>query len=237
MKTIAEQVHKFDRENARRMAYGMPEIQDDKSEAEQVAEIFNDLFSQLRATFPAAMSALRSQEEFNEFRRQWLLAFGENGITSSKQVDAGMRVARRQEKPFLPSPGQFVTWCRDESAIVAGLPTTQELVDLIYQYARNRSRYPDAESYPWKSNAHYWLVTTVYSVMRAQSLSDSEMCQRAVVELEKMAKRIARGETIPDPVKGIPVLRGKSLTREEGLSRIAELRKQHGLRGGNHDGE
>ncbi|WP_240331513.1 replication protein P, partial [Enterococcus faecium] len=25
-------------------------------------------------------------------------------------VNAGMRVARRQNRPFLPSPGQFVAW-------------------------------------------------------------------------------------------------------------------------------
>ncbi|EGD8977800.1 hypothetical protein DN797_24685, partial [Escherichia coli] len=25
--------------------------------------------------------------------------------------------------------------------------------------------YPDAESYPWKSNAHYWLVTNLYRTL------------------------------------------------------------------------
>ncbi|MBX9028045.1 hypothetical protein GQS73_04545 [Enterobacter ludwigii] len=47
----------------------------------------------------------------NEFRCQLLLTFQENGIHSMAQVDAGMRISCRQERPSLPSPGQIVAWC------------------------------------------------------------------------------------------------------------------------------
>ncbi|EFC1716728.1 hypothetical protein FBH71_19875 [Escherichia coli] len=126
---------------------------------QQVAQIINGVFSQLLATFPASL-ANRDQNELNEIRRQWVLAFRENGITTMEQVNAGMRVARRQNRPFLPSPGQFVAWCREEASVTAGLPNVSELVDMVYEYCRKRGLYPDAESYPWKSNAHYWLVIT-----------------------------------------------------------------------------
>ena len=73
-----------------------------------------------------------------------------------------MRIARRQEKPFLPSPGQFIAWCKSEMASVVGLPTAEELVSQVYQYCRDRGLYPDAESYPWESNAQYWMITGLY---------------------------------------------------------------------------
>ncbi|EKI92604.1 replication protein P, partial [Escherichia coli EC1849] len=55
-----------------------------------------------------------------------------------------MRVARRQNRPFLPSPGQFVAWCREEASVNAGLPNVSELVDMVYEYCRKRGLYPDA---------------------------------------------------------------------------------------------
>lgn len=104
MKFIAESMHNFDRKNFQRIAAGMPEQQDAQSFAHQAtktAEVFNELFRQLLAVFPALAS--KSPEDFNEMRRQWLLAFKENGITTVEQINAGMRVARKQEKPFMPS--------------------------------------------------------------------------------------------------------------------------------------
>ncbi len=111
MKNIAAQMVNFDREQLRRIANNMPEQYDEKPQVQQVAQIINGVFSQLLATFPASL-ANRDQNELNEIRRQWVLAFRENGITTMEQVNAGMRVARRQDRPFLPSPGQFVAWCR-----------------------------------------------------------------------------------------------------------------------------
>ena len=95
MKNIAAQMINFDREQMRRIANNMPEQYDEKPQVQQVAQIINGVFSQLLATFPASL-ANRDQNELNEIRRQWVLAFRENGITTMEQVSAGMRVARRQ---------------------------------------------------------------------------------------------------------------------------------------------
>lgn len=97
MKSLSEQMVSIDRENFSRIARGMPELpyaQD--TPAEQTAEIFNALFSALRAAFPASVHSFSDQSEFDELRRQWALAFRENGITTMEQVNAGLRIARRQ---------------------------------------------------------------------------------------------------------------------------------------------
>ncbi|HHP1336567.1 TPA: replication protein P [Klebsiella variicola] len=236
MKSIAESMHNFDRENFQRVAAGLPEMQDEQALKRQVAktaEIFNELFRQLLAVFPVL--ANKSVEDLNEMRRQWLLAFKENGITTMEQINAGMRVARKQEKPFMPSPGQFVAWCRSEEVVAAGLPDVNELMEMIYRYCRTRGLYPDAESYPWERNEHYWLVTGLYTDMRANALSDSELRRKASDELLRMVRRIKTGEAIPEPVKQIPKLGGRPLSNEQGLNKIAEIRAKFGLgRGRNH---
>ena len=99
MKTLSEQMVNFDRENFARVANGLPELQDVQQQVQQTAEIFNTLFSALRAAFPASVSTFNDQNAFDELRRQWLLAFRENGITTMEQVNAGLRAARRQERP------------------------------------------------------------------------------------------------------------------------------------------
>ncbi|EEZ1066810.1 replication protein P, partial [Escherichia coli] len=152
-------------------------------------------------------------------------------ITTMEQVSAGMRVARRQNRPFLPSPGQFVAWCREEASVNAGLPNVSELVDMVYEYCRKRGLYPDAESYPWKSNAHYWLVTNLYQNMRANALTDAELRRKAADELTCMTARINRGETIPEPVKQLPVMGGRPLNRAQALAKIAEIKAKFGLKG------
>ncbi|MBK0784805.1 Replication protein P, partial [Escherichia coli O25b:H4-ST131] len=70
MKSLAEQMHNFDREQMRRVAYNLPEQYDEKPQLEQVAQVINSVFSQLLAACPAT-TANRDQTEMNEIRRQW----------------------------------------------------------------------------------------------------------------------------------------------------------------------
>lgn len=107
MKNIAAQMVNFDREQMRRIANNMPEQYDEKPQVQQVAQIINGVFSQLLATFPASL-ANRDQNELNEIRRQWVLAFRENGITTMEQVNAGMRVAVGRIDHFCHHPGSLL---------------------------------------------------------------------------------------------------------------------------------
>jgi hypothetical protein len=217
MKSIAESMHNFDRENFQRVAAGLPEMQDEqalKRQAAKTAEIFNELFRQLLAVFPVL--ANKSVEDLNEMRRQWLLAFKENGSPQLSRLTQVCGCAQTG-KPFMPSPGQFVAWCRSEEAVTVGLPDASELVEMVYQYCRTRGQYPDAESYPWpehkiepltlKHKACYWMVTGLYADMRANGLSDTELRRKAQDELLRMVRRLNAGEVIPEPVKQIKVWR------------------------------
>ncbi|HHG9988742.1 TPA: replication protein P, partial [Yersinia enterocolitica] len=161
--------------------------------------------------------------DLNELRRQWVLAFIENGITSIDQVNAGMKIARQQATPFLPSPGQFIAWCKQGATRAAGLPDADELYDMVMDYAKRRDMFSSAEAFPWPSNPAYWMVTKLYSQQRVQGLSEQDLRKRCGKELADMSKRIESGEPIPAPVVQIPKLH-IPVSSEKALDHIAALR-------------
>lgn len=196
MKTLSEQMVNFDRENFARVARGMPEIQDAPTpKVEQTAEIFNSLFSALRAAFPASVHTFNDQGEFNELRRQWLMAFRENGITTMEQVNAGLRVARRQERPFLPSPGQFIAWCREGRSVLG-----VSAVDVMAEYWKWQKlifRYPSSEQYPWSKPVLYHICLELRHRSTEGQLSRQELEREAVKVLDMWERRVQGGKPVP----------------------------------------
>lgn len=223
MKSIAEQMVNLDRENMKRVANGLAEIQDDApQQAEQVAEIFNTLFGQLRAAFPAAMANLRTQEELNEFRRQWLLSFRENGITTMAQVNAGMRAARKEEKPFLPSPGQFVAWCRDGKGAL-GI-TAAEVLKEFWHWRRTVFRYPTSEQYPWTQAVMYHICLELRRRSNDRQLTEPELLAEAKKLIEYWDDRVTEGKPVP------PVRKALSAPAQDSGPTPAEILKAEYLR-------
>ena len=198
MKNLAESIRNFDREQARRVAHNLPEQYTEREQTQQVAQIINGLFVQLAAAFPASL-VNRSQEDVNEIRRQWVLAFKENGITTLEQVEAGMRMVRRQERPFLPSPGQFIKWCKD-SGTVLGV-TLVDVMNEFHRYSREKGLHTGgAERFPWSHPVMYWVVTDTRRAMYQRQLSEAETEKYAAKKLEDWALKVAAGEQIPSPV-------------------------------------
>lgn len=195
MKSLAEQMRNHDREQMSRMAHNLPEQYQECAPVEQVAQVFNKLFNELRAAFPASMANFRTQEDLNEFRRQWLLAFQENGIHTMAQVAAGMRVARRQEKPFLPSPGQFVAWCKEERCLL-GI-TVDDVMTEYWKWRRLVFRFPTSEQYPWPAPVLYHICTELRRQSTDRQMTENEMRQAAGKVLAGWEERVAAGKPVP----------------------------------------
>ncbi|ELY2745161.1 replication protein P [Cronobacter sakazakii] len=193
------------------------------TEAERLVDA---LFRQLKQVFPAsATTNLRTEADEAAAKQQWIIAFAENGITRREQLAAGMKRARASISPFWPSPGQFIDWCREGEFEQAGLPAVAELLAMVHTYCARRGLYASPTDYPWRHPAHYWLVTGLYSCMRLNGWTEQELTVQAKVELGKMAKRIANGETIPDPVPMIEQPRPQPVSRKKGLEIIASIRR------------
>lgn len=88
--------------------------------------VVNWLFDQLSAIFPAWRSAYDGDDGVRAAKRQWLYALVDAGVTSREQIDHGLRKARRHGKPFLPSTGEFIAWCRPD-ADELGMPTLHQV--------------------------------------------------------------------------------------------------------------
>lgn len=199
MKSLSEQMVSIDRENFARIARGMPELPDvQDTPAEQTAEIFNALFSALRAAFPASVHSFSDQSEFDELRRQWALAFRENGITTMEQVNAGLRIARRQERPFLPSPGQFIAWCREGHGAL-GI-TVDDVMSEYWRWRKLVFRYPTSEQYPWSQPVLYHIFLELRRRGTDGQLSEKELVRVAGDLLHDWEMRVLDGKPVP-PVR------------------------------------
>ncbi|KFA83215.1 Replication protein 14 [Enterobacter sp. EGD-HP1] len=112
-----------------------------------------------------------------------------------ERVDAGMRMVRRQERPFLPSPGQFIKWCR-EGRCALGI-TTSDVMAEYWKWRKLVFRYPSSEQYPWPKPIFYHICIE----LRRRG-TDGQLCQK---ELEHEAgeilamweKRVLAGKPIP----------------------------------------
>lgn len=172
----------------------------DRGVHEDVERLVDALFSNLKQVFPASVStAWRNPNDEAAAKRQWIAAFAENGIHNKQQLSAGMKHARASGSPFLPSPGQFIQWCKQGELRSAGLPDEDGLYYMVMKYSARRGLIDSPEAYPWESNAAYWMVTGLYSTMRANNLSESELRAKCRAELRKMSSRIESGEEIPPP--------------------------------------
>lgn len=198
-------------------------------DAEQLVDA---LFKQLKQVFPAATQTnLRTPADESAAKKQWIVAFAENGIRSREQLSAGMQFARASGKPFWPSPGQFIEWCKKGAHKASGLPDEDELYVMTMTYARRRGGYVSPEAYPWPSSVAYWMVTTLCDHMRHESWSEAQLRKGCATELKLMAKRIELGETIPQPRARLPEMSVKSaMSKSEGLRKVAELREKLGLK-------
>ncbi|RRW77645.1 DNA replication protein [Pantoea dispersa] len=223
MRQLVTAIQNRDSSALARMAGNGPQPVD-RGVHEDVEKLVNALFTNLKQVFPASVStAWKNPNDEAAAKRQWIAAFAENGIHNRQQLSAGMREARASGSPFLPSPGEFIAWCKKGASVAAGLPDEDTLYSLVMTYCAKRGGYVTAEEYPWGSNAEYWMVTGLYSMMRANNLSESELRIKCRTELRKMSQRVEAGEEIPEPRKQLLKLSIPSTT-EKAQEGVAMLR-------------
>lgn len=165
------------------------------------------LFKQLKQLFPAAeQTNLRTQAQETAAKQQWIAAFAEGGIRTREQVSAGMRHARSSASPFWPSPGQFIKWCKDSTAVLGfGI---DEVMAEFERYSREKGLHSGGpEKFPWQHPVMYWVVCDTRRQMYSRQLSEAEVEKFAAKKLDEWAKKIAAGETVPDPIKSLEARR------------------------------
>ena len=179
--------------NSKNISIGTPNINC------EIEKNFNKLFIQLKQVFPAITALIKTQIDLDEFKNQWLLAFKENGITTLRQFEIGMKKARQQSTPFVPSPGQFISWCKEGEASDIGLPTVAQVMREFNKYSAEIGfSCLTAEQFPWSHPVMYWIVTDLRKHMRQYNQSEFEVEKRAEMLINRWAKKLMNGEVIPE---------------------------------------
>jgi len=123
---------------------------------QQSIDLINKVFKSLKAIFPAWAVAIKDPEIEAQARQEWLKGLVENGINSDQQINAGLAKCRAHNSPFLPSIGQFVTWCKEAAGSMAGMPSESEA---RLAMIRELSRSPDIREWSQYHPAVRWAYT------------------------------------------------------------------------------
>ncbi|WKS98499.1 replication protein P [Gallibacterium salpingitidis] len=169
----------------------------------QVAKFVDRLFFRLKAIFPAWKAAFDGEESYQETKRFWLEALVNNGVTTAAQFKRGIARAERSESPYFPSVGQFIAWCNTENYAELGLPTPDELKHRLNKFRANGG-FSEIDRFEFMSDAEYWLITEIANKSIQKSYSEAEELQAMKEALEKMAKRLEKGEVLPKPTRSLP---------------------------------
>ena len=197
MKQLTTAIQNRDLGALARMMPSEPQRRVVNREAEEMVDV---LFTNLLQLFPAARhTVLSSPEAESAAKRQWILAFAENGITTRQQVAAGMRQARAIETDFWPSPGKFISWCKAAASAAVGLPDLDAVMREFERYNATRDQCASPEDFDWSHPALYWIVLDMRHRMYQYKQTEQETLKTAQSLLADWGRRLARGEQIPQP--------------------------------------
>jgi hypothetical protein len=126
-----------------------------------------------------------------------LAALKEYQINSVEMIELGLRNARAESSPFLPSPGQFCEWCKVSPADL-GLPSEAE----AFREARQEAgRW--CQSRQWSHEA-VWIAASHTGFFDLKTVSERDSGYRDLrgVFMDKyraVVKRALNGETFSIP--------------------------------------
>lgn len=145
-------------------------------QAPVIAEkLIDRVFEQLIASCPTLLTV--QPEQLKILKQQWILGFAENGIKTFEQVKRGMAAARAKANGYLPSVGEFISWCNSYDNHELGLPTQDELEVRLQKYFGYAK---EPHNFKFRSRAEYYLLKTIYDGYSKKKWED---CQKAMPKI------------------------------------------------------
>ena len=145
-------------------------------QAPVIAEkLIDRVFEQLIASCPMLLTV--QPEQLKILKQQWILGFAENGIKTFEQVKRGMAAARAKTNGYLPSVGEFISWCNSYDNHELGLPALEELEARLQKYFGYAK---EPHNFKFRSKAEYYLLKTIYDGYGKKKWED---CQKAMPKI------------------------------------------------------
>lgn len=192
-------------------------------QAPVIAEkLIDRVFEQLIASCPTLLTV--QSEQLKILKQQWILGFAENGIKTFEQVKRGMAAARAKTNGYLPSVGEFISWCNSYDNHELGLPTQEELEARLQKYFGYAK---EPHNFKFRSKAEYYLLKTIYDGYGKKKWED---CQKAMPKiLSEVVDKARTGFEFPQ----IPELleqKPKVIPPEVSKNGVAKIKEIMGLR-------
>lgn len=192
-------------------------------QAPVIAEkLIDRVFEQLIASCPTLLTV--QPEQLKILKQQWILGFAENGIKTFEQVKRGMAAARAKTNGYLPSVGEFISWCNSYDNHELGLPTQDELEARLQKYFGYAK---EPHNFKFRSRAEYYLLKTIYDGYGKKKWED---CQKAMPKiLSEVVDKARTGFEFPQ----IPELleqKPKVIPPEVSKNGVAKIKEIMGLR-------
>ena len=189
--------------------------------SDQARHMIDKIFENLTASCPILLTI--SKEQLEILKRQWILGFSENGINTFEQVKRGMAAARSKTNGYLPSVGEFISWCNDYNNHELGLPTLEELSSRLQKYFGYAK---EPHNFKFRSRAEYYLLKTIYDGYSKKKWED---CQKAMPKiLSEVVDKVKSGFEFPQ----IPELleeKPKVISPEVSKNGIAKIKEIMGI--------
>ncbi|MCK3656422.1 hypothetical protein A4G19_13895 [Pasteurellaceae bacterium Macca] len=161
--------------------------------AERAESMIDEVFEELKATFPAWKHAFETLAEFERAKQIWLEKLVEERITPT-QLRGGLNKAKNATDPFLPSVGKFISWCKGSDYHAHGLPEPAEVPGLL---ARFRIR--EFKPMDYRSNAEYWLLSGLEQGQKRGFWKPERLEKEIASALDAMLDKIKSGVIYAPP--------------------------------------
>ncbi len=188
-------------------------------QAPVIAEkLIDRVFEQLIASCPTLLTV--QPEQLKILKQQWILGFAENGIKTFEQVKRGMAAARAKTNGYLPSVGEFISWCNSYDNHELGLPTQDELEARLQKYFGYAK---EPHNFKFRSRAEYYLLKTIYDSYGKKKWED---CQKAMPKI--LAEVVDKARTgfefpqIPELLEQKPKVIPPEVSKN-GVAKIKEI--------------
>lgn len=195
--------------------------------SQETVTYVNQIFEILKAAFPASRHMFENTEDLNVTKRQWVKALMQAGINSDTQIARGTKAARLSESPFLPSAGEFISWCKP-SAEELGMPCA----DTAWREANEHSHH---------CVSHRWSHPGVYEAGRRTGwfeIRNGSAKRKSFDEYYQVVlEAVSNGQVFKQPVPDANSLEhhrnGRQVQTEQskarGRSAIAQMRANLGM--------
>ena len=185
---------------------------------DQARRMIDKIFENLTASCPILLTI--SGEQLEILKQQWILGFAENGVKTFDQVKRGMAAARAKANGYLPSVGEFISWCNNYDNHELGLPTLEELSSRLQKYFGYAK---EPHNFKFRSKAEYYLLKTIYDGYGKKKWED---CQKAMPKiLAEVAEKVKTGfefPEIPELIEQKPKVIGPEVAKN-GVERIKKI--------------